>query len=205
MVSYINTGKRDSNMSVVEGLVAVKMPSKFGDDIRIKLEDGEWYSADSSIADSIRKGATVKLKVEKSGRNTWIRKVKELSPPSGNSNASGGSRGGNRGGGGFKADPEREASIHYQSARKDAIEILKVMQEAGVLKLGQKADAKEGILMATLDRLTAQFFADIANKGAVTRYAEEADEGDEFDPEAEQEAEDQSDDDFNDEGDNDPF
>jgi len=190
---------------VVEGLVAVKMPSKFDDSIRIKLEDGDWYSADQSTADGIRKGATVKLKTERRGKNVMITKVKELSPPSESSGGSnrGSGNGGYKKGGGYKADPAREASIHYQSSRKDAIEVLKVMQDAGVLKLGSKADLKEGLLLAKLDELTAKFFADIANQGAVTRFKSEADEDESFDPDEEQ----ANDDDFgdDDEGDDEDF
>ncbi|MAG24842.1 hypothetical protein CMI47_04610 [Candidatus Pacearchaeota archaeon] len=184
---------------IFEGLVAVKMPSKFDDSIRIKLEDGEWYSASQSTADSIRKGATVKIRVERRGKNVVITKVKELSPPAeGGSNASGGSRGGyQKRGGGFKPDPERENGIRYQSSRKDAIAVLTLMQDAGILKLGSKAAEKEGLLMATLDRITAGFYADIGELGAVKRYNDEADESDEFDPENEEDT--GTDEDFGDE------
>lgn len=178
-------------MTVIEGLVAVKMPSKFDDSIRIKLEDGEWYSADQSIADQCLKGATVKIKTEQRGKSVFITKVKQTAAPV--AGGGGGYKGG--GGGGFKKGGgggnnlskeewhEKDLTIQYQSARKDAIEVLKLMQAADVLKLGSKAAEKEGLLLATLDRLTVGFFEDIEARGAVKRYKGEADESEEFTPE----------------------
>lgn len=181
-------------MSIAEGVVAVTMPSKFDDSIRIKLEDGDWYSASQQVADGIRRGATVKIKFERKGKNLVIEKAKETAPPAagGGNNSGGGYRKGGSGGG-YKPDPKREESIHYQSSRKDAIEVAKLMQDAGVLKLGAKADLKEGLLLAKIDELTAKFMADIADQGAVKRFNSQADETDEFEPEAEMEQEQESD------------
>jgi len=186
---------------IVEGLVAVKMPSKFDDTIRIKLEDGDWYGASQEMADKMGKGDSVKLKVEKRGKNTMVQAVKVLSKGQGDSGGSGGSGGGR---GRYTPDPAREASIHYQSSRKDALALLALQQDAGILKLGTKAAEKEAVLLAKLDVLTAQFHEDIATLGAVKRVAEQTDEADEFDPDSEMEEEaatEAEDDDFDDEED----
>ncbi len=178
-------------MSIVEGVVAVKMPSKFDDSIRVKLEDGDWYSADQDMADGIRKGATVKLKTQKRGRNVVIEKVKELSPPAeGSSGGGGGRRGGGGGGGRYQPDPKRENSIHYQSARKDALTFLQLQQEAGILKLGTKAAEKLNKLHDELDILTEKFYTDIGELGAVKRIQDQADESEDFDPDEEGEQDD---------------
>jgi len=170
--------------NVVEGLVAVKMDSKFGDDKRIKLEDGGWYSATPAMADKIRKGAVVKLKVERRGKSEFVEAVKELEAPaagsSGGGNRSGGG-GGGKSGGMSKEDWEaKDKAIQYQSSRNAAIELLKLENDLGILKLGSKAAEKEAILLAHLDRLTAELFNDIGTLGAVSRYVDQTDEGDEF-------------------------
>jgi len=181
-------------MTVLEGLVAVKMPSKFDDSIRIKLEDGEWYSAEQSIADQCLKGATIKIKTEQRGKSCFITKVKQTAAPvaggGGGYKCGGGGGGFKKGGGGGGGSNlskeewhEKDLTIQYQSARKDAIEVLKLMQAADVLKLGSKAAEKEGLLLTTLDRLTVGFFEDIEARGAVKRYKGEADESEEFTPE----------------------
>jgi hypothetical protein len=183
---------------VVEGLVAVKMPSKFDDSIRIKLEDGDWYSAPPAIADSIRKGATVKLKVERQGKSVFVLAVKELAFSEPASKPSGGGGSGYRGG--SKPDPAREASIHYQSSRKDALTLLGIMHDTGTLALGGKKDAKLPLLMDKLDELTAAFFEDVSTQGAVKRFSSQADESADFDPDAEQ-AEEAAEEDFPEEDD----
>jgi hypothetical protein len=66
----------------------------------------------------------------------------------------------------------REDAIHYQSARKDAIEFLKLSVQAGSLKLPAAQAAKHGHLEALLDKYTAIFYDDISTKGGVTRFAE---------------------------------
>ena len=183
--------------NVVEGVVAVIMDSKFDDTKRIKLEDGGWYGASEDMASRIRKGATVKLKVERRGKNTLVQAVKELSPPAEGSSSGGGRSGGGAGRrGGYQADPAREASIHYQSSRKDALALLAIQAELGILKLGSKAAEKENVLMAKLDILTAAFHEDIGTLGAVKRVQEEADEDEDFDPDSDEDMEDE---DFGDE------
>lgn len=64
----------------------------------------------------------------------------------------------------------KDASIRYQSSRKDALAFLAlpgVLEAVGVAK-AKPAD-KLGIIESTLDRYTATFHDDVATFGAVTR------------------------------------
>lgn len=69
-------------------------------------------------------------------------------------------------------DGPRQNSIIYQSSRKDALEFLNVLFNAGALKLPAAVAAKAGALEALLDRYTALFFDDVNTLGAVVREAE---------------------------------
>jgi hypothetical protein len=80
-------------------------------------------------------------------------------------------------GGGFSAG--REASIHYQSARKDALVFVSLLATTGAVKLPAKQALKLKALEALVDAYTAQYLEDIATGGAVARataaaYSEEA-------------------------------
>jgi hypothetical protein len=68
----------------------------------------------------------------------------------------------------------RETSIHYQSARKDALQFLGIAVPAGAIVLPAKAAAKLKALDALVDFYTALYFEDIATGGAVTRAQEAA-------------------------------
>ena len=76
--------------------------------------------------------------------------------------------------------------IHYQSSRKDAIELVGLLVSQGAIKLGAKESAKAAVIEKAVDHYTAAFYADIETKGAVARVkGPEAD-----DAEAESEADD---------------
>jgi hypothetical protein len=63
----------------------------------------------------------------------------------------------------------RESSIHYQSARKDALQFLDIVTRTGAVKLPAKEAAKLEALEALADSYTAKFFSDISTFGAVAR------------------------------------
>lgn len=77
-------------------------------------------------------------------------------------------KGGNVSGGAVLGSA-REASIHYQSARKDALQFLDILTRTGAVKLPAKEAAKLEALEALADSYTASFFADISSFGAVAR------------------------------------
>ena len=73
--------------------------------------------------------------------------------------------------GGYAA---RETSIHYQSARKDALQFVSVIASQGAVTLPAKAAGKLKALEALVDYYTALYFEDIGTGGAVTRATQAA-------------------------------
>ena len=63
----------------------------------------------------------------------------------------------------------REASIHYQSSRRDALQFLDIATRLGAVKLPVKEAAKLEALEALADHYCAAYFADVATFGAVAR------------------------------------
>jgi hypothetical protein len=73
------------------------------------------------------------------------------------------------GGAGAVLGSTREASIHYQSARKDALQLVDIITRVGAVKLPAKEAAKLEAVEALVDSYTAQYFNDISTFGAVSR------------------------------------
>jgi hypothetical protein len=63
----------------------------------------------------------------------------------------------------------REASIHYQSSRRDALAFVETAVRHGMVKMPAKEAARLEALEALVDHYTAAFFADVATFGAVAR------------------------------------
>lgn len=63
----------------------------------------------------------------------------------------------------------REASIHYQSARKDALQLVDILTRVGAVKLPAKEANKLEAVEALVDSYTSQYFSDISTFGAVAR------------------------------------
>lgn len=57
----------------------------------------------------------------------------------------------------------RDVSIQYQSSRKDALQVLPILLEAGAVSLPTKKDAKYDAALAILEELTNRFYVDIQN------------------------------------------
>lgn len=91
-------------------------------------------------------------------------------------------------------DKDRQDSITYQSARKDALELTSMLLSAGLVDLGNKASKKAdaiGIVEMYVDRFTMRFFEDTKNlkpKAAVTAEvattSEPVSAGEDADPDA---------------------
>lgn len=69
---------------------------------------------------------------------------------------------------------DRESSIHYQSARKDALVFVGLALTNGAVVLPAKASAKLAALDALVDSYTAMYLEDISTGGAITRATERA-------------------------------
>ncbi len=67
------------------------------------------------------------------------------------------------------ADENRQKSIHYQSARKDAIEVTRLALENGAYTLPAKKGLSEAALLAFIDRLTVRYFEDSGLLGHVEK------------------------------------
>lgn len=78
----------------------------------------------------------------------------------------------NSGGGGGGVD--RNASIVYQSSRKDALQFLALLIGQDIVKLPAKTKVQEREVAVNglLDKYTAQFVADVESQGAVVRHKE---------------------------------
>jgi hypothetical protein len=80
--------------------------------------------------------------------------------------------------GGGQSYAQRDASIQYQSSRKDAIALVDTLIRAGAITLPAKAAAKLEALEACVDMYTANFYADIGTLGAIARANGTAKEAD---------------------------
>ena len=187
---------------VIRGaVVEVNIASKFGPERRIKLNNEKWYSAAADLTDlsALESTNTVDVKIEGSGNQIAITKVKLVTKgagrPAGGGGFGGGKRfgGGGGGGGGAKSNlskeewAEKDRSIQYQSARKDAIVVLHQKIELGLVSLGSKTAkpaVREAVYNDLLDRETKRLFEDIEKRGAVVRTDAQLDESDELEPDS---------------------
>lgn len=67
---------------------------------------------------------------------------------------------------------DRQNNIVYQSSRKDAIELVKLILSTEAMTLPTKKADRLAALEALVDHYTAQFFEDVSTLGAVTRENE---------------------------------
>lgn len=166
-------------MTIVKGVVAVNVKSNYDDDRRIKFDGQEdWYSASPDLEDKLKKGNRVQAKVEGSGKQAAIVKVKV--DETGVSVASKGGGGGNRGGGGGGKSQmskeewaEKDRSIRYQHAQKVGVALLEIAVGLGLVP---KKDV-EKTLLERFDQYTAGVYNDIAGREAVVRVNGETTEG----------------------------
>lgn len=64
---------------------------------------------------------------------------------------------------------KKDASIQYQSSRKDALELVKLLVQTSAIKLPAKTADIAAVISAAVDAYTAGFFMDIESFGAVAR------------------------------------
>lgn len=76
--------------------------------------------------------------------------------------------------GGYSGGTSRDASIGYQSSRKDALLFVQIALANGAITLPAKASAKLAALDALVDSYTALYLEDISTGGAVTRSTQRA-------------------------------
>lgn len=142
----------------------------------IKLEDDKVYyrcKADryAGIAES---GKLISLEhngVSEDGSQAEVVKgsVKALAVPSQQAGTAALAAGAAIGAQGSTGGNSRESSIHYQSARKDALAFVDILVRSNAIKLPVKEAARLKALEAITDRYVAGFFEDIGSFGAVAR------------------------------------
>lgn len=215
-------------MSVFKGFIA-KIGEKSGKSnkgrawtiysIKLEKEDGseldKWISAGFDKP-SVREGDYVKIIAEENDKGylnaSEIKKLKNA--PARSKAAAGGSGGDGRG------SQATQKSIHYQSARKDALNLVALLLAQDALPLtsakGKAGEAKRFVeLSALVDKLTVQYFFDaetqrlldsVADAGAVAaadvgKLPEDSDDDEEEDDEEESDDSDEGDDDEDEEDD----
>ena len=133
----------------------------------VKLENDDGTEVESWIslgfdAPDFKEGDYVKITTEKSERGyenaTEVKRLKNAPARSAGPTKSGGAVSGG-------STDARQSHIHYQSSRKDAIEILKLLTQQDALPLSSaKTKAGEAKryeeIMALVDKITVQFFHD---------------------------------------------
>lgn len=143
--------------------IAKIYPSRFGGSFGLDGQQGLYFNTKGSLPAFVREGVTVEFEGQM-GRNNKsvfvtdasLKEVAGAAPAPGPSNVS------------------TDEAIRYQSSRKDAIEIVKLLLANGALVLPEKAAKRAGIIEASVDRFTAIYFEDIETLGALGRTPPDA-------------------------------
>lgn len=77
--------------------------------------------------------------------------------------------GGKTYGSGSNGGDDRNASIVYQSSRKDALTLVGILLQANAVAVPAAAAKKLAFIEALVDRYTSSFIADVGSQGAVSR------------------------------------
>lgn len=192
-------------MATIKGTVAVNMESKFDNDDsrRIKFEDNStWYGADKGLSKKLTRGWKVHVKVEGSGNDAMITKVKVLEESTAKSSGKRGGGGGGKSGMSKEEWAAKDKRIQYEHAQKVGASLLELQLSAGVFKIPAKGD-KEAVFLTQYDRLVSSVFEDIDAYAAVGRVKEESQEdveveADDFDEDEDEDFDDEDDDEFDD-------
>ncbi len=156
---------------------------------KIEKDDGSEYNEWVSLgfdAPPFKEGDYVQLETEENeGRQQYVKgsaKVKKNAPARASQNTSnkgstgGTATGGAQGGTGFN-EPARQASITYQSSRKDAIEIVSLLLANGALPMSE-AKTKAGTakrfdeITAAVEKFTVELYNDVTSLRVLGRVAD---------------------------------
>ncbi len=153
-------------MAKVNGVLKVVKKNDYGF-YSVKIDD-TWYGTGSKKEPSVVTGDTVEGEffLEKEKYKTITKDgLKKVSASSGAAPAAATTGGGTD----WAA---KDASIRYQSARKDALTLAGIPGVLSAVGLDKAKPAdKMGIIEAFVDKKTAEYFEDIATFGAVTRVS----------------------------------
>ena len=168
-------------MARCKGTVTGCGKGKFSFFITLDSKDGFYfntkYEPKCGIGDVV--GIEYEPKGDKRGNVQKVQILEDSGSPKGvqSRESSGGS--GSNSGGSYTASPDRQASIIFQSSRKDALVFLGLLIEKEAVKFKGKADSLRVQITETLDEITAAFYKDAAapdKSNALTTAAELADD-----------------------------
>lgn len=152
-------------MAQYKGKVSKIFPARWGGSFGLEEQYGLYFNTRGALPDFVVVGATVEFDAVP-GRGQKSMQVTDASlklatptPPA--------ERLGQGGGQGVSS---RDDSIRYQSSRKDALVMVGLLAQAGVLYNPNTPKSKiGGILEDAVDRFTAVYFEDVETLGALTR------------------------------------
>ena len=128
---------------------------------------------------NVQEGDNVTFSATQKG-NFWnidTKTVKKLAAPAGNTSNAAAPEAKSWGGG--KRDASVQDAINYQSARKDALQLLDILATAQVIDFGKATKAKAfETALAYVDKLTVRFFEDtkaLGHKAAEPEQGEQED------------------------------
>lgn len=141
--------------------------------------DGDNFYFNTKYEPKCGVGDTVGIEFDKKGDNRGqIKKVVTLEDaggPKGVQNSGGGGRSsGGRSYGGN--DDDRQASIIYQSSRKDALVLAELILSNGGIKLPKGEDAARTVIEELVDEITVRFVKDATDPAKACKSAKEAEE-----------------------------
>jgi hypothetical protein len=158
-------------MSRRKGTVSRVGKSKYSYYIQL---DGDGFYFNTKYEPKCGIGDVVGIEFEKKADNRGnIQKVKLLEDngaPKGVQESQGG---GGKGGGSYQADPDRQASIVFQSSRKDALVFTGLLLSNEAVKLPKDTAKRATIIEALVEETTASFFKDASNPKAAVAAEDE--------------------------------
>lgn len=131
------------------------------------------YNPKCGVGDVV--GLTYEPKGEQRSQIKDVKLLEDNGGPKGYQESSGGG-GGGRSGGSYASDPDRQASIIYQSSRKDALVMAELILSNDGIKLPKGEDARRTVIEELVAELTLSFFNDASNPKAATAGAKKVED-----------------------------
>lgn len=152
-------------MARVQGQVFKLYDSRFGGGSFRLENDQTYYNTRDPLPSFVVPGAQVEFEAgELKGKGRAASNITQLArtAPQTTAQTVGGGTG-----------VSRDEHIRYQSARKDALQMVQLLLEHGAVKLGENVAKRAAIIEALTDKFTANFFVDIDTLGALDRVEPE--------------------------------
>lgn len=158
-----------AQLTQYQGTVEKLFPSRFGGgSFSLDGQRGLYFNTKQPLPGFVQVGTNVKFEGElgRNGKSVFVDATAIQQQAQAAQAASSGGGGTNW--------AKKDASIQYQSSRKDAIAVVDLLLRNGALVLPAAAGKKAGVVEAAIDRFTAIYFEDIDILGALDRAVVEA-------------------------------